>query len=429
MLAVLLLAAVAACGQTNPPPAPSPSPAAIPNAPTLNSPIRHVVIIVQENRSFDNLFYGYPGADSTPSVTLQQTTLEAGQDVCHFHSSFEIAYDSGKLDNFDNEQLCGFVNGLYNPMGASHYMYSYVQRSEVQSYWTLAQTYTLADRMFQSNSGPSFPAHQYLIAGQSDNASEVPTGTPWGCDAPAGTTVPVLQPNGTEVQGPFPCFGYTTLGQLLDAASLPWHYYTPALNTQGGLFSAYDAIRAVRYGPDWTNDVISPETQVLTDISAGNLGAVTWVIPSFPNSDHPLAHSNAGPDWVGSIVNSIGNSQYWGSTAIFILWDDWGGWYDHVVPPQLDRMGLGFRVPLIVVSPYAKHGYVSHTQHEFGSLLKYVEDNFNLPTLGQADLRSDNMMDCFDYTQTVTPFRAVPTRRPASFFIHQQHVPGPNDPA
>jgi phospholipase C len=283
--------------------------------------------------------------------------------------------------------------------------------------------------MFQSNSGPSFAAHQYLIAGQSDYAADVPDGSPWGCDAPKGTTVPVINPDGTETGGPFPCFNYTTLGNELDAAGLSWTYYTPALTTQGGLFSAYDAVRSVRYGNDWNTRVISPETQILSDVANGKLANVNWVIPSFPNSDHPLAGTNTGPDWVSSVVNAIGNSPFWSSTVIFIVWDDWGGWYDHVSPPQLDRMGLGFRVPLIVVSPYARHGYVSHTQHEFGSILKFTEDAFNLPSLGQVDARADNLSDCFDFTQAVQPFLTVQTRHPASFFLREPHIAGPNDPA
>ena len=407
-----------------------------PNIPFENSPIKHVVIIVQENRSFNNLFNNFPGADTagangitpTGTIPLTQTTLEAGQDICHFHGSFELAYDSGKLDNWAQEQTCGFTSSGYGPTGVSDAMYAYVERSEIQPYWTLAQKYTLADHMFQSNTGPSFPAHQYLIAGQSADADAVPTGPHWGCDDSPGSTVNVLNSSGKEVTGPFPCFDYQTLGDLLDGAGVSWHYYTPALNTQSGIFSAYDAIHHIRYGTDWTNDVISPETTILTDIQNGNLPAVSWVIPSFPNSDHPLAASNTGPAWVSSIVNTIGSSQYWSDTAIFILWDDWGGWYDPVSPPQLDVMGLGFRVPLIVVSPYAKHGYVSKVPHEFGSVVKFVEENFDLPSLNQADARADNLMDCFDFSQSVTPLSIIRTQHDARFFINETHVVGPNDP-
>lgn len=410
----------------------------VPNIPLADSPIRHVVIIVQENRSFNNLFDGFPGAYTASSglesdgqsVPLQPMTLEAGVDLGHFHYSFEAAYDGGKLDGFNLEKTYGFVGTTYEPVpGNPLAPYSYVPQSEIQPYWTLAQQYTLADRMFQSNNGPSYPAHQYLIAGQSAFADEVPSAGPWGCDAPPGTTVPLLGPNGQDVPGPFPCFDYETLGDLLDAQGVSWRYYTPALRTTGGLFSAYDAIRHIRYSGDWNSDVISPETQVLSDVANGQLADVTWVIPSFPNSDHPLAASNTGPAWVASVVNAIGNSPFWDSTAIFITWDDWGGWYDPVVPPQTNPMGLGFRVPLIVVSPYAKRGYVSHQQHDFGSILKFVEDDFDLPSLGQDDEHADDLLDCFDFTQPVLPFAAIHTTLPASFFVNEPHHPGPNDPA
>jgi phospholipase C len=401
-----------------------------------NSPIKHVVIMIQENRSFNNLFDNFPGATTAGAtgmtqsgpIALTQTTLEAGVDMCHFHSSFEAAYDGGKLDDFSAEETCGFVHGTYGPIAVSNAMYAYVDQAEIQPYWTMAKDYTLADMMFQSNNGPSYPAHQYLIAGQSDFASEVPTSGPWGCDAPPGTTVDVMQPNGQEVVGPFPCFNYQTLGDLLDAANVSWKYYAPALNTTGGLFSAYDAIKHIRYSSDWTNKVISPETTVLSDIQNGNLPSVSWVIPSFPNSDHPLAASNTGPAWVASVVNAVGSSQYWNDTAIFIVWDDWGGWYDPVVPPQNNVMGWGFRVPMLVVSPYAKHGYVSHVQRDFGSILRFVEENFNLPSLNEDDANADNLLDCFDFTQPVAPFTPIPAAHGARYFINEVHVMGANDP-
>ena len=411
----------------------------VPNAPFAQSPIHHVVIIVQENRSFDNLFYNFPGADSATSgvnshgatVALQPHTLEGGGgDPGHFHTSFQTAFENGVMQRFNLEGLWGFVGSTYSQLASdSNLVYSYVPQSEIQPYWTLAQRYTLADRMFQSNGGPSYPAHQYLIAAQSGGASEVPTIGPWGCDAPANSTVALIDSNGNDVEpGVFPCFNYATIGDELDAAHIPWRYYTPALDTTAGLFSAYDAIRHVRYGADWTNDVISPETQVLTDIASGQLASVTWVIPSFPNSDHPLAQSNTGPAWVSAVVNAIGSSPEWNDTAILILWDDWGGWYDHVVPPQLDAMGLGFRVPLIVVSPYAKHGYVSHQQHEEASIIKFIEDNFALPSLNQADARADDLLDCFDFTQAPQPFVRIHAARSGADFLRERHVAGPNDP-
>jgi phospholipase C len=174
------------------------------------------------------------------------------------------------------------------------------------------------------------------------------------------------------------------------------------------------------------NDVVSPETRVLADARRGDLPAISWVVPSAVNSDHPFPHhatvsdvgvaAQYGPDWVASVVNAVGQGPLWNSTAIFIVWDDWGGWYDHVAPPALDRMGLAFRVPLIVVSPFARRGYVSHVRHEFGSLLKFTELAFGLPSLNTTDRRADALRDCFDFAQAARPFAPIPTLRRAAFF-------------
>jgi phospholipase C len=281
--------------------------------------------------------------------------------------------------------------------------------------------------MFQSNTGPSFVAHQYMIAGQSGHVSENPSATPWGCDAPAGTTAALLGPNGTDLPGVYPCFDYQTMADLLDAKGISWRYYAPGPTTdQFFVLSAYQAIRHIRFGADWHEDVTSPETQVLTDIANGKLAQVTWIVPSFNNSDHPGAPPQ-GPDWVASIVNAIGVSPYWNSTTIFIAWDDWGGFYDHVPPPQTDDMGLGFRVPVIVVGPYAKRNYVSHTTHEASGFLRYMEEVFNLPTLGTRDATADDFRDCFDYTQTPTPNTPLMTTHTIQFFLKQKNSGPPDD--
>ena len=173
--------------------------------------------------------------------------------------------------------------------------------------------------------------------------------------------------------------------------------------------------------------MISPSPQILTDIEAGKLAQVTWVVPAGSYSDHAGPGLTAqGPDWVAAITNAIGASQYWNSTAIFITWDDWGGWYDHVNPPVVDAMGLGFRVPLIVVSPYARHGYISHTTHEFSGFLKYTEEVFGLPNLGQRDVAADDFADCFDYTQTPQPYVPVPVTTSGAFFKANKET-GPAD--
>jgi len=393
---------------------------ASPATPTPSEAIQHIVVIMQENRSFDNLFNGFPGADTVASglngsvtVPLAVTPLGNGPDNDHSHTGWWKEWDQGKMDGFAE--------------GGSMLPYSYISPAETVPYWTLAQQYTLGDRTFQPNTGPSFVAHQYMIAGQSGNASENPSSSIWGCDAPAGSTVALVGPNGTDLPGVFPCFDYQTMADLLDAKGVTWRYYAPSATSDSFyVLSAYQAIRHIRFGTDWTTKVVSPETQVLTDIAAGKLAQVTWIVPSLNNSDHPGAPP-LGPDWVANIVNAIGQSPFWSSTAIFISWDDWGGWYDHVPPPQVDAMGLGFRVPVIVVSPYAKHGYISHVTHESSGVLRYMEEVFNLPSLGARDATADDFGDCFDYTQHPSTYSIIKANHKPEFFLQQKPSGPPDD--
>jgi phospholipase C len=402
-----------------------PGPPSHPTPPPAQTPIQHIVIIVQENRTFDNFFKDFPGADSADTgrthtggvVALQPVGLDDPHDPCHTHICWVTTYDHGKIDAFD----------LNNPPETPKtYDYAYVPKSQIQPYWDMARQYTLADRFFQSNSGPSYPAHQYLIAGQSAMAAEVPDEVPWGCDAPSGTTVRVLDAGGNEVPGPFPCFNYRTLADTMDAAGVTWRYYAPSIGGSGSIWSAFDAINHIRFGPDWTQNVVSPQTRILTDVAGGSLAQVTWVVPSAPDSDHP-GNGSGGPSWVTAVFNAIGASQYWNNTAIFITWDDWGGWYDHVVPPQLDLMGLGYRVPLVVVSPYAKPHHVSHDQLEFGSILKFIEVDFGLPALTAEDSRAANPSDCFDFSQAPTPFSKISAPVPPSYFVSEPPSSEPPD--
>lgn len=394
--------------------------------------VQHIIVIMQENRSADNLFNGFPGADTVQSgmdhgrvVVLQPQALGTQTDLDHTHPGFWADWNNGAMDGFNHHSSSD------DPLD---YPYAYVPTSETVPYWSLASTYTFGDRMFASNSGPSFVAHQYIIAGQSGNTDENPvyngtTPAIWGCDSPIGTTAALLGPNGTDVPGPFPCLDYETIADLLDSGGISWRYYAPKIpgSDFGAVWSAFDAIRHIRYGPDWSKNVISPNTQFFTDIQDGNLAQVTWVVPDYAYSDHAGPGAAAqGPDWVGDLVNAVGTSKFWDNTVIFIAWDDWGGWYDHVVPPQVDAMGLGFRVPVIVVSPFAKRGYVSHTVHEFSGFLRYIEEVFNLPSLGTRDANTDDFSDCFDYTQQIQPYTPVPVTHPPQFFINEPRT-GPPD--
>ena len=374
---------------------------------------------MQENRSFDNLFNGFPGADTAQSglsgglsIPLKPIALGDSRDLSHTHLHWLQDWDHGKMDGFGQD--------------GSTLAYSYVPEKDVEPYWTLGKQYVLGDRMFQSNTGPSFVAHQYLIAGQSASVVENPTGSVWGCDADRSTTAALLGPNGTELPGVYPCFDYQTTADLLDEKGVTWRYYAPGSGDSNFILSAYQAIRHIRFGDDWKDNVISPSSKVLVDIQHGELAQVTWIVPDWAHSDHP-GSGNEGPDWVASIVNAIGNSEFWNSTAIFITWDDWGGWYDHVDPPKVDAMGPGFRVPLLVVSPYAKHGYISHHFHEAGGFIAFIEYNFDLGTLGARDTGSDAFLDCFDYTQKPAPFTGISTKVTVDQLVRERDSGPPDD--
>lgn len=420
---LLILAWLGAHGTGDPPRTIGPSQAS-------SAHIQHVVIIIQENRSVDNLFQGLPGADTQSygydqngnQVPLQSQPLAPPYDLHHLHPDFLAAYNGGAMNGWNSEG-CSKTCPTNAP-------YSYVQRSDVQKYYDLAEQYTFADRMFQTNQGPSFPAHEYLVSGASTisdgsnlSVSENPiipgTGKQaGGCNAPPDTYVTLIDQYGNENQTTFPCFKRTSLMSEADQAGISWKYYgyTASYDT---FWNAPDSLKDIQKSSDYSSHDIAPSEQVLTDIAAGNLAAITWVTPSLKASDHPSETNGTGPEWVASVVNAIGTSQYWNNTVIFIVWDDWGGWYDHVVPPQYNSYELGFRVPLIAISPYAKAGYVSHVQHEFGSILKFTEERFGLPSMGTTDARADDLSDCFDFGQSQRKFKQIPTKYGASYFLHQ----------
>jgi len=408
----------------------------LPNSPTV-SKIDHVVIIFQENRSVDDLFNGLPGADTVHSgmnskgqtVPLRPVLLTAPYDISHEHSAFEVEDANGRLNGFNNVlTLC--KTGATCPPPADR-AYGYVPRSEVEPYYDMAMSYTFANRMFESNEGPSFPAHQYILSGTStiadgsdlraaSNAFSPKGGFTGGCDSAPGSFVWLIDPFGNENQWWYPCFNRLTLIDLLLRKGLSWHYYVDVVGP--GLWNAPDAILQIRDSGQYSN-VVAPPSTVLTDISHGRLANVVWVTPTAAASDHAGVTNGSGPSWVASVVNAIGESAYWNDTAIFVTWDDWGGWYDHVPPTQYNSYELGFRVPLIVISPYAKAHYISYAQHEFGSILRFTEETFGLGSMHTTDERADDLSDCFDFAQSPIKFQPVPARYPPSYFLRRPLSP------
>jgi phospholipase C len=408
--------------------------------------VKHVVIVVQENRTVDNLFHGLdrflPQADVASSgvnskgqvVTLGPLPLRDGFDIDHSHLAFTSMYDGGKMDGADLEKCFAYFAPC--PTNAP---FHYVPPSEVTPYFAIARNYGFANRMFQSNQGPSFPAHQFLFGGTSQPAARSPLfaadntffGT--GCIAPSNAYVDMVDPSGSTATRMYPCFEHQTLADLLDAPPkdpahpISWRYYSVG---QDSIWTAPDAIEHLCQpaegscaDPHWTNgDIVSWPAQILNDINQRALKTVSWVIPPGQDSDHPSGNEGTGPSWVASIVNAIGSSPYWNNTVILIVWDDWGGWYDHVKPPVDPTYGYyeyGFRVPLLVVSAYTPKGYVSQKQHDFGSILHFVETVFDLgriPPGDFVDARADDLGDFFDFSKPPRPFIHIVQPVPASHF-------------
>jgi len=436
--------------------------------PTPGDKIKHVVIIFQENRTPDNLFHDpnliAAGADIASSgldtsgqqVPLTPVPLGTTYDPGHGHLDFTLMYDGGKMDG------AGLIPAKCIPPNAPgcpppNDSFAYVQASNVQPYFTMAEQYTFADRMFQTNEGPSMPAHQFILSGTSAPtatsnlfAGENPPTYQAGCIARPTASVAMIGPYGHEYTSMYPCFEHPTLTDELDASGVSWRYYTPAPDF---IWTAPTSIEHMCgpnvpppnatecTNPEWINNVIIYTTEnpapILIDISNNQLPAVSWVIPTVNNSDHAggTAHTG-GPSWVASIVNALGDSPYWSDTAIIVTWDDWGGWYDHVPPPKVIDDGVswgsgyvyGFRVPLLVISPYAKAAYISHVNHDFGSILHFVEEVYGLSSLGYADAYADDLSDCFNFNQTPLTFKTITAPLAAKHFLTDRTPPeGPDD--
>ena len=393
--------------------------------------ITHVVFIVQENRSFDNLFHGYPGADTVSSgknsqgqtIELKPVSLSTQYILDHSAQAMFAACNGKRklrgtdcrMDGFDLEQHFG---GPANPA------YVYVPHSDSKPYFDIAHEWVLADHAFQSQLDESFTAHQYVIAAQAAHTVDLPTGE-WGCaGGKANRIARITADRHITAKDVSPCFDYTTLADELDAAHLSWRFYASSYGSsssgEGAEWSSFFAVKHIRDGPGWKN-VISPNWKFITDVRSGTLANFTWITPVCDDSDHVAClNGGYGPSWIAALVNTVGKSRFWDSTAIFVIWDDWGGLYDHVPPPHKGYDGLGFRVPLLVISPYAKRNYVSHVQYETASVLRFAEDLFGLDRMAAADGRAVSPAGaCFDFLGKPRPFVKIAAPYPPRFFIHQ----------
>lgn len=379
ILAALLITRSAPT-QTNPPPV----------APPGLEKIQHFVFIMQENRSFDHYFGTYPGAEGIPPGVCIPNPA-GGACIAPAHDAKVV--NQGGAHNWINALNCidsglmdGFITGAVSPPGD---VMGWHDSRELSNYWNYARLYVLQDRLFESITSYSLPAHLYMLAAQS------------GGYVGTGQAYPQS-------------FGFSEITQLLGSGKIDWRYYVNRGKTAGAadggsanvdsdettytFWNPLPAFPAVANDPTQFGRLTNA-TQFYTDAANGTLPQVSWIIPNSDLSEHPPGSIATGMTYVTGLVNAVMNSPEWNSTAIFIAWDDWGGFYDHVTPPQIDQYGLGIRVPGLVISPYARQGYIDHKTYSFESWLRTIEERFGVIPMTGRDNTANDMIDAFDFTQ------------------------------
>ena len=447
---------------------------------------QHIVLLIQENRTPDNLFQGLcgPGRQLCPApYDLQNFGINpAGNKVLLVPSPLGTNY--GGTNSHDGfVQMCDLeaatntcrMDGMPStgcPFGLCGY--TFVNPADVAPYLTIAQQYGWANFMFQTNQGPTMPAHQFLFAGTSvatadddEQATFIsnnphPNGSDGGCLAPLNESYFVISPQSWPyeytgyVNNPLGslCFSHPTMATLLDnqQPAISWKYYTVgpyAIATAPNWFQDIcvpDSDYQECTGLEWQNNVDLYPQDVLKDIGNCQLRNMSWVVPAGQNSDHPGDPGDTGgPSWVASIVNAIGESpcqnpdgsSYWSSTVILVTWDDWGGFYDHEPPTLLSvpNQGqgdnqYGFRVPLLIVSAYTPPGYVDNARYDFGSILRFIEQNFGIPegALNFADARATtDLASFFDFQRLPRVFQHIPAPKDANYFLNDTSPMKPPD--
>jgi phospholipase C len=388
--------------------------------------IRHIVVIMQENRSFDSYFGTYPGADGLPKKVCVPDPLRGGCDR-PYHSRRNKNF-GGPHDHLDamRDIAGGRMNGFVASAegGRRHFcrmhinsprcslspkrpdVMGYHTAREIPNYWSYARHFVLQDHMFEPTTSWSLPAHLDLVSGWSAKCARV--GDPTSCtNAIQAPGSPPGEPQNRT--GATPDYAWTDITYLLHRAHVPWRYYVFKGSqpdcSDGAMFCKQIKQNATTPGiwnplpwfdtvkQDGQRENVAPFEDFLTAARSGTLPAVSWVTPADAVSEHPPALVSRGQTFVTSVIDEVMKSPDWKSTAIFLTWDDWGGFYDHVKPPVVDQNGYGMRVPALVISPYAKRGFIDHQVLSFDAYLKFIEDDFlhgqrlNPKTDGRPDPR------------------------------------------
>lgn len=336
--------------------------------------IKHIIYIIQENHTFDNYFGTFPGADGFPAGVKLPERPGAAPTVAPFHlqslnhdlsHAWEVAwkaYDGGQMDGFV------WAEGSKDTMG-------YYDASDLPNYWTYAKEFVLMDAFFSSLMGPSLPNHLYTVAGQSGGVTK------------------------NMKEAPAAGFNFPPLASLLARSNVTWKYYDGKPDPRAfSLWNPLPGFTEFKDNPALMEHLHGTE-QFFADLRNGTLPQVAWVVPNGQESEHPPQNLQLGMWYVTDLINAVMKSPYWDSTAIILTWDDYGGFYDHVPPPQMDKYGYGPRVPTIVISPYAKKGFIDHTQYDFTSVLRFIEKRFGLPALTDRDRNANDLLAAFDFDQ------------------------------
>jgi phospholipase C len=424
--------------------------------------IRHVVVIMQENRSFDSYFGTFPGADGIPTGVC---VLDPRTDACvrpyhdtanrnaggpHDHVDALRDIDGGAMDGFVAQAESGRSLACTRHVDAptcslapkAPDVMGYHDWHEIPNYWAYARTFVLQDHMFQPDLSWSLPAHLYMVSGWSATCAR--KGDPASCRAAVQAPgSPPGEPQNTT--GAVPDYAWTDLTYLLHKAHVSWRYYVAkgsqpdcadnamlcapvkqSAKTPGiwNPLPYFDTVRRDQQLQD-----VAPLPSFFRAARAGTLPAVSWITPAQAVSEHPPALVSRGQTYVTSLIDAIMRSKDWSSTAIFLSWDDWGGFYDHVEPPHVDAQGYGLRVPGLVISPYARRGFVDHQVLSHDAYLKFIEDDFlggariDPKTDGRPDPRPDvrenarvlgNLAKDFDFSQKPRPPLILPLHPPYS---------------
>jgi phospholipase C len=383
-----------------------------------NTPIKRVIYVMLENRSFNNLFGKFPG------VTGTTTGVEYGNekplipcpdwlpgDLPHDRAAYLNCVNGGKLD--------GFGTGIYG----STYAYTQFDEPQIPNYWLWAKEYAISDNFFASAAGPSYGNHYYFIAGQSggviDNPENIETRVDgdkkyksWGCDAIGDDVFVFVKDDQGNLTKHDTCFTFKTVGEQLSEIDVDWAYYSAVPGQVGYFWNAYNGIANVFHTDMW-HEHVRPVDRLVQDIEAGSLPPVTWVTPRFELSDHPPFSTGHSHNWITDIVNAVMKSPEWEHTAIFLTWDEWGGFYDPVMPPEVDPVGLGIRVPLLTISPYTRRGVIDDELGEFSTPLRFIADNWGLDYLTPRIANTHNFEHVFDFSKQPRPPVLGKKRAPA----------------